>query len=466
MLQPVPLLGIGNVGKSVNVCAQQRVNLFAEIQPDPEAGSRVVLYPTPGLTRFVDLGANPARGMYEKGNSIYVVNNLTLWEIAANGTTTSRGTLQPTTGRVDMVDNGEQLLIVDGTYGYIYTFATTTLAQIADLDFPPSETCTFLNGYFIVQKTDSAEFYISALYDGTSWDALDFATSESDPDNLVRVMADNGMILLFGTKTTEFWSDAGADDFPFARVGAAAIEWGLASRWSLCKFMDSLIFLRKNRLGAVQVCVLAGATAVPVSTPEMDYLFSTYTAENATAFAYMVSGHAMYQISFPTDDVTWTYDATSKEWHQAQYGTAGRHRAEVQINFQDRSYVSDYENGKIYLLDQDVYTDDGMTIVREFVSRHLKTADYSSIPQLWIDMEAGVGLATGQGSDPQVMLAISRDGGHTYPVEIWRSFGAIGQHTYRAVWNRLGRARDWIFKVRVTDPVKTVFVAAWGRLVK
>jgi hypothetical protein len=146
MLKPVPLLGLGNVGKSVNVCAQSRVNLFAEIQPDPEAGSKVTLYPTPGLTRFVDLGANPARGMYQKGDAIYVVNNLTLWEIAANGTTTSRGTLDPTTGRVDMTDNGEQLLIVDGSFGYIYEFATTTLTKIADPDFPPSETCTFLNG--------------------------------------------------------------------------------------------------------------------------------------------------------------------------------------------------------------------------------------------------------------------------------------------------------------------------------
>jgi hypothetical protein len=32
------------------------------------------------------------------------------------------------------------------------------------------------------------------------------------------------------------------------------------------------------------------------------------------------------------------------------------------------------------------------------------------------------------------------------------------------VWNRLGRARDWVFKVRVTDPVRAVFIASWGKV--
>ena len=461
MLRNVPLFGLGNKGKSANVNAQERVNLYVEVQDDPEANG-LVLYPTPGLMTFVNLGASPARGFYQKGDVAYVVNGTTLWEIAANGATTSRGTLLTGSGRVDITDNGEQMLIVDGTYGYIYTFATTTLAQIADPDFPASTTCAFLNGYFIVSKTDSAQFFISALYDGTAWDALDFATAESDPDNLVRLMVDNGALYLFGDKTTEMWGDSGAADFPFARIGASAIEWGLAARWSLAKFDGSLIFLRKNRLGAVQVCVLAGNQAIPVSNPELDYVFSQYDAANATGYSYTVSGHPFYQLNFPSDNVSWLYDGLSKAWSRVQSGT-GRHRGEIQTNFLGRSYVTDYENGKVYLLDQATYTDDGEPIAREFVSRHNKAGDYIRIAQLWLEMEGGVGLVSGQGANPQVMLQISRDGGHTWGSELWRSFGALGQYKARAVWNRLGRARDWLFKVRVTDPVRTVFIAAWAQ---
>jgi hypothetical protein len=460
MLRNVPLFGLGNAGKSVNVNAQQRTNLYVEVQQDPEANG-LVLYPTPGLTSFVNLGASPCRGFYQKGDVAYVVNTNVLWEIAANGTLTNRGTLLTGSGRVDITDNGTQMLLVDGTYGYVLTFATNTLAQITDTDFPASNTCAFLNGYFVVSKTDSAQFYISGLYDGTTWDALDFATAESDPDNLVRLMVDNGMLYLFGDKTTEFWGDSGAADFPFARIGSSAIEWGLAARWSLCKFDGSLIFLRKNRLGAVQVCVLAGNQAVPVSNPELDYLLAQYDAENATGYSYMVSGHPMYQINFPTDGVSWLYDGLSKAWSKVATGN-GRHRGELQVNFLGSSYVTDYEHGKVYLLDQGAFTDDGEPIVREFVSRHNKGGDFIRIAQLWLEMESGVGAVSGQGADPQVMLQISRDGGHTWSQELWRSFGALGEYGKRAVWNRLGRARDWLFRVRVTDPVKTVFVAGWA----
>jgi len=277
------------------------------------------------------------------------------------------------------------------------------------------------------------------------------------------VMADNGQLVLFGPKTTEFWGDSGLTDFQFARIGSSAIEWGLAARWSLCKFMDSLIYLRRNRLGQVQVCTLTGYTATPVSNPEMDYVFSHYSAvEDATGYSYMLSGHPMYQINFPTANASWLYDGLSKCWSKVST-SGGRHRGNIQANFLNKSYVADYENGKLYLFDDTVFTDDGAPIVREFIGRHQSTGDYSRLSQLWIEMEAGVGLQVGQGSTPQIMMQISRDGGHEWGAEVWREIGAVGKYRARAVFNRCGRARDWLIKFRVTDPVKTVFVAAWGR---
>lgn len=464
-LQPVPLFGLGNFGKSRNVSSQKRTNLYAEIQRDAEKGT-LTLYPTPGLVTDLNLGASPTRGLWKKGDFRYLVNGNNLWRIANDGTRTSVGTLLTSNGRVDMTDNGTQILIVDGVNGYIYNTQTTVFTQISDPDWPGAETCTFLNGYFIVNKPNSGQFYISALYDGTSWNALDFATAESNPDDLVRVLADNGQVLLLGPETTEFWSDSGALDFPLARVGAAAIEWGLAARWSLCKFMDSLIFLRKNRLGAVQVCTLSGYNAQPVSNPELDYVMSQYSAvSNATGFAYMVSGHPFYQISFPSANESWVFDGLSKEWHRAE-SSGGRHRGEIQMNFQDQSYVTDFENGKLYRFDDGVYTDDGMPIARELITRHQSTGNFSFLSKLWIEMEGGVGLITGQGDNPQLMMQYSKDGGHTWSNEVWVSFGEIGEYGARATFRRLGRGRDWLFKFRITDPVKTVFIAAWGEFTR
>jgi len=459
VLKPIPLFGIGTTGKSVNVNAQQRLNLYCEIQSDPELNT-MAIYGTPGLLARSNYGANPVRGAYTMGDYRYYVVSNTFWREANDGTKTSSGTLLTSGEKVSIVDNGTQIMIVDGTYGYIYNTSTLAFVQITDVDFPGAETVTFQNGYFIVNKPNSGQFYISAINDGLTWDALDFATAESNPDNLIRVMSNNGQLLLFGPLTTEFWGDSGAVDFPFARIGGSAIEWGLAARWSLAKYDNSLIFLRKNRLGQVQVCTLTGYSAIPVSTPEMDYIFSTYgDVSNAVGFSYMFSGHAFYQINFT--NASWLYDNQSNSWSKVG-GETSRHRAEIQIQYLNDSYVTDYENGLVYTLDPNTYTDNGATIVRQLISRHQSTGEYTKFGSLWAEMEAGVGLVSGQGSSPQIMLQISRDGGHTWGSENWRSIGAMGKYKARALWNGLGRARDWVFKLRITDPVKVVFTAVWG----
>jgi hypothetical protein len=139
MLKNVPLFGVGNKG-SPNVSAQKRVNLYVEMQDDPESNG---LCCSPRRDNHVrePRGQPESRGSTSRTTWLYVVNGGTLWEISANGTLTSRGTLLTTGGRVDITDNGAQMLIVDGTFGYIYTFATNTLAQITTRIFrhrPPA----------------------------------------------------------------------------------------------------------------------------------------------------------------------------------------------------------------------------------------------------------------------------------------------------------------------------------------
>jgi Phage stabilisation protein len=461
-LKPIPLFGIGNQGKSPNVDAQTRTNLYIEVQQDAEKHV-LTIYPTPGLSTFVNFGANPARGMYEKGNLIFYVNRNKLYTIQPDGVRATIGTLDTSDGKVFFADNGIQVMLTDGPNGYIYNTNTLVFSKITSLGFPGASSLTFINGVFVVSKPNTGQFYTSKSYDGLTWDALEFATAEADPDNIVRLISEAGQLVIFGDKTTEFWGDSGALDFRFARIGSSSIEWGLAARDSLTKFMDSLIFLRKNRLGQVQVAVLVGNNAIPVSTPEIDNNFSKYSVfSDATGFAYMLSGHPFYQITFPSANVSWLYDGQSKSWTKLE-SQGGRHRADQHIQLLSKNYVSDYENGKLYRLDENIYTDDGLSIVREFTSRHQANGNFTHASQLWLELEAGAGLQFGQGQFPQVMMQISKDGGHTWGTEMWREFGAVGKYIARAVWNRLGRSRDWVYKFRITDPVRTVIIAAWGR---
>ena len=78
-----------------------------------------------------------------------------------------------------------------------------------------------------------------------------------------------------------------------------------------------------------------------------------------------------------------------------------------------------------------------------------------------LDLERGVGVANGQGSDPLVQLRISRDGGQTWSEPWLMSAGALGAYTTRVIARRLGSARDAVFEVTVSDPVAWSLVQAW-----
>lgn len=451
------IFGVGLQAKSINVSAQRRLNLYLEFRPE-EDGIRVVAQGTPGLTApLVDFGDTPPRGQHALGNFLYVVHRGTFWEVNNAGVATNRGSLFTTTGRVYFADNGTTIMIQDGANAFTYNTSTLVFAQITDVDFPVSNTVTWLNQYFIVDKASSGRFYISAIGDPTNWSALDFANAEASPDNLVRVFADHGELLLFGELTIEPWGDSGAADFPFVRLGSSAIEWGLAARESLTKFDSSVMFLAQNRLGEKQLVVLNGYTPEPVGGQDFLRAINKYTTlADATAFSYMLNGHPFYQINFPTANASWLYDGKTKVTCELSSDT-GRHRGNMGELYLGKIAVADYANGKVYRLDEDTYTDNGATIAREIISRHIFSDKHIGFPQLWIDAEVGVGLATGQGSNPQVMLSVSEDRGKSWGPEVWRSLGKIGEYLYRVFWTRIygsSNSYSMTLKLRITDPVK------------
>lgn len=522
----VPFFGVGQQGKSHTVTAQHHLNLYAEIAADK---SQIAFYGTPGTTLRKSFGDTPVRGWIAVGDLYYLVHRGTMYSVNNAGTSTSLGTLNTTTGRVDLSYSGSVILLVDGTniYAYDLTYATffqveqvstgtttstsagklvdsgasfdtdgtkagmmaynttdgttsiisavdsaTTLSMVSDVftsgenysigpSFVPdgANTCTWLGGQFIVDGGDNSDqFYTSP--DGVSWDALDFASAESNPDGLVRVFADNNEVTLAGENTIEYWGNSGGQDFQFSAIQGAAQEFGLAARWSLCKYNSGLAALMKPAMGQVQVMFISGYVPKPISTPEIDYLINNYsTVSDATFYAYMLGGHPMLQCNFPTAGKSWLYDASTGMWSPLEYGLSGaRHRGELQLDYLNKTIIADYSTGDIYNLLPDTYTDNGTAIAREIVSRHIFHGNQRiRIDGLYVDMEVGVGLASGQGVNPQVMLQISKTNGAAWGTELWKTIGAIGKYLNRVTWRGLGSARDWLFKLRVTDPVKVVF---------
>ena len=121
----------------------------------------------------------------------------------------------------------------------------------------------------------------------------------------------------------------------------------------------------------------------------------------------------------------------------------------------NRIIMQDAITGKIYEPSLDAFNEDGETIAIEITLPTLE-ASRARVTMYTFEVycETGVGLNSGQGSDPQIMMMYSDDGGRTWSNELWRSLGLIGQYKTRAIWRRLGQFRQRQIKLTISDPVR------------
>jgi len=470
-----PILGSSYVARSINAADNRMVNLFPEIIPEggKEPG---FLNRAPGLKFQQTIGTGPIRALWAhqtNGSDFYVVSGTEFYKVTGlTATPTKLGDVSGT-GPVSIADNGTQIFLACNGPSYIYNEVTNVFAQITDPDFPGAVTVGYLDGYFVFNEPNSQKVWVTQLLDGTSVDPLDFASAEGSPDGLVAVNVDHREAWLFGTDSIEVWYDAGQTDFPLTRIQGAFNEIGCVAAFSIAKLDNGLFWLGTDARGQGIVYRANGYTGVRVSTHAIEYAIAQYgNISDAIAYTYQQEGHAFYVLTFPSGNATWVYDVATQAWHErAGWNTATgqftRHRSNCQCNFGGNTVVGDYESGNIYTLDLNVYADNGgiQKWLRSWRAlptgqNNLKrTAQHS----LQLDCESGTGLITGQGSDPEIMLRFSDDGGHTWSNEHLSKMGKIGEYYRRVFWRRLGmtlKLRDRVYEVSMTDPVKTAIMGA------
>lgn len=416
---------------------------------------------------FADTGTGkPVQGAQKMGSLLFVVSGNEVFKIDTSAVVTSLGTITivSTDDRVMMSNNGTQMSILtdDGT---MWVATSSTLVQVTDPDFPSASSVTFLDGFTIVSVKDSGQFQISALLDSTTWDALDFATAEEQPDNLVRAFAFNGSLWLLGETSLEIYYNTGNADFPFEQItGAVNTTRGCGAKFSVISEDNGLLFLGDDRV----YYRASGYTPQRVSTHGQERSWNDYTTiSDAFSMREDLDGHKFITTTFPTENETWSYDIASGLWHERTtlVGTTPvRWSANETVEFAGKQLVGNNTDGKIYELSPTVFTEDGTTIER-IAQGSVQWQDGKRVTYDWVrlDMDAGVGLTTGQGSDPEVVMTFSDNGGITYSNEKKRSFGKIGEYFKRAIWRRLGTARERIYRFRITDPVAVRITGCYAK---
>jgi len=376
----IPLTGGAYTAHSVVAAAQRSLNLFSE--PVPEAQGEpmpAAHYPTPGTRLLATIGTGPIRGIRQcTTGGVYVVSGDSVYSVnVANWTGTLLGSITPGLRTpVSMADNGLDMIIVDGTAsGWVVNLAVNTFAPIVDPGgmFSGATRVDYLDTFFVLNKPRTPQFHWSGPL-AVTFDPLDFANKQSYSDLLVTLIVAKREIWLLGERTSEVWYDAGPTDIgagssQFAQVQSVFIDHGIAAKYSVANYDNGVFWLTRDRQGQGFIIHGAGYQTKRVSTYAIEAEIAGYARiDDAIGFCYQLGGHTFYVLTFPHADKTWSFDITTGLWHEWLWidsnGNEHRHRANAFWPVNSTLVIGDWQNGNLYELRRDVYTDNGQPIKR------------------------------------------------------------------------------------------------------
>lgn len=465
----IPFNGGSLASRSRFANYQNRINLYPEIDR-ADARSRVVMYGTPGLEKLATLqiGQN-VRGMcYAHDGNLYAVCGTSAYKIVpSTGVVTNLGTV-PGSDPVDMDTNLIQVIIVGGFVAtwYIITLSSGVLSTVTGAGYPSPDTVSFLDGYFILNNKGTGQFYITALNNGASIDILDFATAGSNPDSVLNAFVDHRELWLFGSMSVEIWYNSASSGagFPFERRLDAIIEVGCAAKYSVAK-LDNTVYWLSNQFTIVRA---SGYSPEIISTPALSNEISSYAVkEDAFAYSYYERGHAFYVITFPSEEKTWVFDASTGEWHQRMSHGTTRHISTCLAFDGSTNYVGSIMDGSIYKMSESYGSEDGLDIQREMTTPYIHEREVRlKMKMLRLVMQTGIGdnSSNPNNSDPCVYMSYSDDGGNTWSMERSAPIGKQGEFSQEIEFRNLGLFRARLFKVRASTSMPIAFIKATGEI--
>lgn len=455
--------------QSLPLDAQQCINMFVERSPK-DAKTQAPVFGCPGLYQFASCGTGPVYDMRLFNQLLYATTGTGLYTVNANGTATRVAGFTPA-NRPMVAQNATQIIVVDGVTGWVYTPSTSTLTALSGVaNFNPARTVAYFDDYFILDIAGTNEFFFSALNDGTSYDALDVGSGDADPDLVLGVTTLHEQMLLLGGATTEFWWDTGAPPpaLPFQRIPGTLMQRGMSAPLGFVKEDNTLFWLGDDGT----FYRLQNLFPMRVSTHAMEATWGKYpTIADAFCFSYTQNGHKFIVLTFPSGNATWVLDLSTLLWHQRESWDSnnvnlGRWRGNCACTAYGHTLIGDAFTGQIGVADFNTYTEYGNTMLGLITSPPIQSDRLRVFMRRFeLDVESGVGLASGQGSDPQVMLDWSDDGSREWSgTQYLLPMGKIGEYKKRLYRRRLGSFRNRVMRLQVTDPVRRNFIGFYADL--
>ena len=477
--------------------SQDCMNLYPQAVESGVGASAMTLESTPGLSLVAQQAgaANAGRGCFTVQNRTFWAIDAELYELTAAGLT-ALGIIGNDGKAVSFAACPQQLLVASAGIAYSFQLQTQTLASGAVITAgtfqqvpaapwgnAPVTQVGYLDGFFFVLVANSQTIYASNLFDATTWPGLAVKIINTFADNVISMICDHRFMYLFGPKAAEVDYDAGNFPFPLAALQSGYMEQGCGAQFSACQCDNTIFWIgARNDQGIAIAWRASGSQPIRISTHAIEKAWEKYpTVADAISFVYQEGGHTFWCITFPTAQATWAYDVATSRWHRRGYwnGNLGIFQAALPMchtfNF-GKHLVGDRTSGKIYQMSEPVasggawnfVTDNGALIRRVRVAPHINTEhQWMRYSLLEIYLETGMSPqpplkdGTGNWRGPELFLRCSRDGGHTWGQPRYVDCGQAGNYLTRAVFRRLGRARDMVFEVSCSDPIPWRFTDAF-----
>lgn len=411
------------------------VNLYAEEAPTEEG--QVVLQSRPGLSdRSADMGAGPVRQLLKRdgvlSGALLGVSGNTLYS-----GTTGIGAITGS-GPVSMAGNEIGLMVTAGSGLYFYDGGT-----LSTVSFPDSASVTKVlvgASRFIALRAGTGKFYWTGSL-GSTFAALDFATAESAPDNLLDALFLDDILILFGAETVEFWPNTGNDDLPFQPLEGRVIEKGIRATGCAAPLGSSFAWVTNEN----QVCIQDENTIV--SNPGLQAAIEA--SANVSLFTFLIDGVEF--LALRLDSETHAYNPRTGMWNELEsYGES---------NWLPQCYAGGVfgssQDGKT-LEWSDGHEDLGGVLERRFRGGFPINSGGINIANVQLRCNVGqTPFLTGDYTDPQVEMRLSRNAGQTWGAYRGVSLGAQGNYRTKVQWRACGMASQPAFlaEFRVTAPV-------------
>lgn len=426
-------------------------------------------YPTPGCVDFASATNGGVRGILGNQGRVYAVIGNSFQELTNTGTLTSRGALAINAYPATLVSDGaSQLFTTSGNKGYITNTTTNIVTEVLS----GVRMGGMLDLFFLGLDPDTGTLKISANADGTSWP--ESVQRSQAPDPWIALLVENGKIYLFGAESGEVWYNKGTSPVPFAPFSGSVIPYGIAAPFSLLAVNGAVTWLSQTAKGSYQVVRASGySSADRISDYGVEAAIARYSrVDDAEAFVYQWFGHEFYVLSFPSVPATWIYDEAGG-WHENGTWNSPLNRWDAwrprcHVFAFNKHLVGDRSTGTIATLSESSGFDLGGGVIRRMRiapplgrdKRGKGAPKPVRVSRFSIELESGVALSSGQGSDPQIMFAKSKNGGKTFGNLRSRSAGALGVYDRVPFWGRVGSAMDFVPKIVVSDPIPWRLVGA------